>query len=387
MSKILIAMFAGTLNENGERVLPAFYEYVVSQLKKKNDVFLFMHGMFGDIDFGKPPENLIKQIEEFNPDLCILFNNSFYEIRDIVDCPILIYYVDSVIYTANKSAIKRHPNAYFYIADNESKNILEKEYHVSSQRIKNIAYFSGVRAKKEAKENNIVFIGSKFVSSGPNYLTQFLQEKPSLDEKEEFQRALDCLKEYPFATLEDFVQAGVITSDKVFKYFDIKYFLMALSTEKRINVLDAISGLGLKLYGTSNWISEYFYRSRLSLCFSEKKIYTLEDNERVYNSAKIGISIGHLQAKAAFPWRVLDILNSNACLVSDFHEDFNRVFPKDLFPIYNDEYEARKICEYLLKDEKARLNIVKRSQEFAKTNFDVHTFFEEVEKMISVQLL
>ena len=39
MSKILIAMFAGTLNENGERVLPAFYEYVVSQLKKKNDVF------------------------------------------------------------------------------------------------------------------------------------------------------------------------------------------------------------------------------------------------------------------------------------------------------------------------------------------------------------
>lgn len=30
MSKILIAMFAGTLNENGERVLPAFYEYVVS---------------------------------------------------------------------------------------------------------------------------------------------------------------------------------------------------------------------------------------------------------------------------------------------------------------------------------------------------------------------
>ena len=52
MSKILIAMFTGTLNENGERVLPAFYEYVVSQLKKKNDVFLFMHGMFGDIDSG-----------------------------------------------------------------------------------------------------------------------------------------------------------------------------------------------------------------------------------------------------------------------------------------------------------------------------------------------
>ena len=62
MSKILIAMFAGTLNENGERVLPAFYEYFVSQLKNKNDVFLFMHGMFGDVDFGKPPENLIKKL-------------------------------------------------------------------------------------------------------------------------------------------------------------------------------------------------------------------------------------------------------------------------------------------------------------------------------------
>ena len=35
MSKILIAMFAGTLNENGEKVLPAFYEYFVSQLKIK----------------------------------------------------------------------------------------------------------------------------------------------------------------------------------------------------------------------------------------------------------------------------------------------------------------------------------------------------------------
>ena len=160
-----------------------------------------------------------------------------------------------------------------------------------------------------------------------------------------------------------------------------------LSTEKRINILDAISGFGLNLYGTPNWISEYFYRSRLSLSFSDKKVYSLEDTERIYNSAKIGISIGHLQAKAGFPWRVLDILNSNACLVSDFHEDFNRVFTKDLFPIYNDEYEARKICEYLLKDEKARLNIVKHSQEFVKIHFDVHTFLEGVEKMVSVQLL
>ena len=155
--------------------------------------------MFGDVDFGKPPENLIKQIDEFNPDLCILFNNSFYEIREIVDCPILIYYADSVIYTANKSAIKRYPNAYFYIADNESKNILEKEYHVNPQRIKNIAYFSGVRAKKEVKENNIVFIGSKFVSSGPNYLTKTL-----LGRKGRISESIRLFKRISFCNLGKF---------------------------------------------------------------------------------------------------------------------------------------------------------------------------------------
>ena len=72
-------------------------------------------------------------------------------------------------------------------------------------------------------------------------------------------------------------------------------------------------------------------------------------------------------------------MQSNACLVSDYHKNFDKLFPKDLFPIYEDAYEAREICKELLDNEKKRKKIVKRCQEYAFKKFG----FEKVAKNIN----
>ncbi|MBQ7476490.1 MAG: glycosyltransferase family 1 protein, partial [Selenomonadaceae bacterium] len=87
------------------------------------------------------------------------------------------------------------------------------------------------------------------------------------------------------------------------------------------------------------------------------------------------------------PWRILDIMRSNACLVSDYHKDFDKFFPEDLFPVYEDEYEAREICKELLVDESKRRKIVRRCQNFAVENFSFDRIAKSVNELIGDKIL
>ena len=388
MANIFLAFFGGT---DANAKLPPFYESFILKLQAAgHNVTFIRHTNFGPLEWGgvsNIPVNIRQSLENFKPDLCILFNNSFWDLSEVVNCPILIYTVDSSIYFANQSILKANPSRYFFVVDKDSKAVLKEKFGVKDKQMTLMLPFSAIKPEKRKIENNIVFIGSKFTSHPVSLINKFLEENPTDAERKEFQNALNYLKKNPFSTQENFISKKVITSQLVAKYFNINVFLMELSDVKRIEVLGAVADLGLTLYGTPNWQKDYFYRPALTLSYSNKKVSSIQENQDVYNSSKIGISASHLQAVSAFPWRTLDIMQSNACLVTDYHTDFDTMFPKNLFPVYKDAYEAREICKELLNDEYKRKKIVKNCQEFAQANFSFDKIRENINVLLDKQIL
>lgn len=83
-----------------------------------------------------------KEICGFAPDLCIIFNNSFYNLADVVDSPIVIYEVDSPRYFSNKADIKEKPDRYLYfVFQEESRKALKEDYGVDENQIYFVPFF------------------------------------------------------------------------------------------------------------------------------------------------------------------------------------------------------------------------------------------------------
>lgn len=388
MANIAMMMFCITTNDVGEFVLPCYYESFVKGLEEAgNSVLVITHPYF-EMNFGPIDEEMSKTLRDFSPDICFIFNNSFYDISEIVECPIVIFDADDPIYWSNKEVLKKNPDRFYYsIIQDEDITALKREYGVSDKRIFHMQPFTEVRADKKAvTDTNIVFIGSKFESEDaalPNY---FFAEKPKDWEKELYMECLHRIRRNPFLTLEELKRELPIDSTKVARHLQMPGILMWMSAEDRIRTLSAVSDMGLKIYGTENWRDGYYYDYRLNAAFIDRKIYSLAQNEELYNSARIGISIAHVQAISGFPWRIPDIMASNACLVTDAHQSLEEFFPGVPIPIYHSVYEARDLCRDLLADESRRQEIVLQCQEVIEQKYRFRHLLEKMEDYFGIRM-
>ncbi|WP_274271076.1 hypothetical protein [Roseburia hominis] len=142
MAKVLVAFHNGIVDEKNPGAMPAFYEAFIRGLDLAgNQVIVYSHGLFG-ADFGDIDEETKKEICGFAPDLCIIFNNSFYNLADVVDSPIVIYEVDSPRYFSNKADIKEKPDRYLYfVFQEESRKALKEDYGVDENQIYFVPFF------------------------------------------------------------------------------------------------------------------------------------------------------------------------------------------------------------------------------------------------------
>ncbi|ATX80293.1 Glycosyl transferases group 1 [Mariprofundus aestuarium] len=138
----------------------------------------------------------------------------------------------------------------------------------------------------------------------------------------------------------------------------------AYALNKRIHYLDAVSDLGLHLYGTENWIKASQYSLPLISCFQfGEQINNRDKLIRLYQSSKIALNIPHHQAGPGMPYRVYDIMASRALLITEYHPDselfslFGRNMP---VPMYRNAMELSSLVDYYLNHEEERLAIVTR---------------------------
>ena len=373
--------------------VPAFYEGFIKGLQDAgNELLVYNHATSefwsDNCDNYEPPEDVKLEISIFNPNLVILFNNSFYDISKIVNCPIVIYEVDSPLYYSNKKSLKKSGNKFLYCtAQSSNVDLISELYRVNKKNIIHIPYFSMVQAEKKPIKTNICFIGSKFMNfCSESTFGRFMKTSPDEPEIEEFKKVVKALIKNPFLDSDKIFDICKINSQKVKWSFDKDNLIWFISDTNRIRVLSQIADLGLNLYGSKNWISDLTYEPEVTLSYKNVNVFSLKQNQDIYNSSKIGININHLQATHGFSWRVCDIMASNACLVSSYASDFKLLFPGVNIPTFTSRFEARDLCVKLLNNESMRKDIVFKCQEVINNNYRFEHLLAKLESFVNIKL-
>lgn len=380
MANIFIAFYNAVSDPDNQSAMPCYYETFINSLEKLgNKLFVYTRKKY-NIDFNNIPKNLLSQIQDFNPDLIILFNNAFYDVSKHFDCPIIIYEVDSPLLYLNKEGLMENISRYkFFVPQTESLKILKEQFCVKDKDIILIPFFTEIKAEDKEFITNISFIGSKFVTDNKKSpFSRFLLNNPSDDEVRLYKELINEFCNNVFWDKKCIFEKYNVTSKSINDNFIINELLQYLSDFNRVNTLSSIADLGLDLYGTQSWINDTYNEPLLILNYKNKPVYSLKHNQDIYNSSKIGININHLQAKTGFSWRVCDIMASNACLVSEYKPDMKKYFSGLNLPFFTNRFEAREQCIKLLKNENYRRDIVMQSQEIINKAYR----FDNVQKII-----
>lgn len=382
MAKILIGLYNGLYEKDKPEILPCWYDGFINGLRKRcNDVFLWQTNRFGaaETSFDEIEK---EEIIKFDPDICLSFNNILPSVKDFLFCQTVIVIVDSIRYLSNLNILENRRNLFVGSFQDIDIDILINAGMNRSQVFKMRPYTAIMPDKKIIPDTNISFIGTKFgvsYQSTVGFISQIGQEAVK-----QYEDCLKYLNDHPLANEAQMVKACNVSNRMVAQCLNAQGMLSLLSSEKRVRVLSAVVDLGLDLYGTRSWLTEYHYNSRLNCAFVDKKVWSVSDNQNVYNHSKIGLNVSHMQAVDGFPWRVLDIMSSNACLVSDYHSGYDKEFTGCYFPVYNDEFEAREICKWLLKDEKARKQIVEGCNQYIAKNYRLDILLQQLTDITGV---
>lgn len=390
MARILVSFYAPKIED--ETTVSIFYESVINMLKENgNDVrvlnFIFFEKPTGwdgyknneisDIICISKLENKIK---DFNPDFILAFNNKIYDdILNIVDCPIVLWTADSLIYFAQTDLIKANIDRYYFFANSIPVYQEIQQFGISLNRLFHVEKGTAIKAEKIIQDKNISFIGAQFGVSGN--LTNILN-------RNEHTKALNKLFISFYANPE-------YNFDRILERESLQY-LKDIMTEQdffslinpRNPVLISLLDLGLSLYGLY-WNNFSTLIPGMVTAFSREKVYSIKHNQDIYNSSKICLNINHPQAhNEGFSWRVLDIMASNGCLVSSLsHElaEFTKGYVD--IPMYDNPFDARELCKKLLKDDNWKKDVVEGSQKCIEDKGRWEYSLKDIQNILGMKLL
>lgn len=372
----------------GELRIPLFYENFIRELKNRGyKIYAFVtdqdsHNYRGDI----PSE--IKQIFSREFCVCILFNNSFWDISKIVECPIVIYDVDSPEYLFNKEAIKNNVDRYRFIENQyENEKVLINEYNVKKTNILVLPFFTGIEAENLNFSRNIVFIGSRFIQPNQKTVTQRISE--IVDNGYEQKLLIDFYKEFikdPFKKGELLEVLKSSINSEAYNFLNSPEIIHECSDYVRVSVLNSICDLGLEIYGDNTWKKDLYNQPLLRLSYVDTPIFSIAQNQELYNSSKLSININHLQARSSFSWRVFDVMASNSCLVTEFQPSLKSICKGIDLPMYENLFDARNLCKKLLLNENMRKDIVCKCQELVNQKYRFENIFDDFAKFSGIIL-
>jgi len=364
MARILVSgpssVFVGS-----EFQFAVFYEgFIKSLLKCGNDVrainssnFLnkSWHG-YNATSWMVDDRKLVNDIRDFDPELIIAFNHSIPQvILNNTDCKIAVWDADSIQFYNDKQYIKDNIARYIFLCFSVAGLENARQFGAGADQTHLLLAGTGIEAQDVPQDKNISFIGTRF--RVPDAFISLLRKEgsarvlPVLDElrQQYYTDHHEILRRHKAEHFEDYVDAATLAS--------------LYSTQKRNSLLNDLQELGLTIYGTLDWYDVGGTLPWLAMSYNAKQVYSLKHNQDIYNSSKICVNISHSHAVDGFPWRVMDIMASNGCLVSDKKSGLSE-FTKDYvdIPMYESRQEAFDLCQRLLRDDIWRREVVAGSQ-------------------------
>ncbi len=347
MAKILFAARSNIIWA-GDNAFDPYYEALLLELKKNNHDILVIRTNdivgFDNESQHRGIDIIIKEkIIQFKPELIIAANNSLPDcIYPITSCPILLLMADTTSFFEGKEFIKKHIERYTFLHcgwDSCFYNDCIRLFNSKPEQNVNIGYHTAIQAQHLDIFYNISFVGT--IGWGRSADKTFLHLQNNKQ-------------------LEEFIQKFKFTNGELSQDTAI---LNVLTSNMRIKTLDALTDLGLNIFGwKNNMVLALPYSIELVKCFNFNPMLTLSDTQNMLNSSVISLTVPNAQAVNGLSWRVADILASNACLVSPPQKDLKTISPYIEIPTYTSPAEARDVCQRLLKDEAWRKDVVMASQ-------------------------
>ncbi|TKW61196.1 MAG: glycosyltransferase family 1 protein [Blastochloris viridis] len=390
MSRVLLS-FPSPIYLNGKFHSTCFYEGFINALQEEGNelmvinTYSFLHQSIHNQQFKFPPyidkEKMVADVKRFNPELVITFNHSIpLEVEEACNCPITIWDVDSFDFLCGKDHIGANLDKYIYIELGRASSKKLIAFGAPAEKVHVVRSATAIQAEKKPFLRNIAFIGNPFY--GPQSMVGLLTEP----RKDVFIEASKVFAKNFYTNIEDVLSAEDLKI--LAKYMHPAEFKGISSGQNRITTLNDLSDLGLTVWGPSTWLSLAPYLPQLAMAYEKKPVFSLQHNQDVYNSSKIGISISHAQAADGYPWRVMDIMASNGCMLSDYHsgiDDLTKGYVK--LPMFHSHIEARELAAKILKDEAWRQDLVAGSQACIEATSRWHHRFKELEHITGISLL
>lgn len=366
MANIVVSMYNFLLKSNNINSCPPFYESFIEGLKNAgNTVLCFQFNKILLKTQNCIPDDYLKKIKAFNPDIFIFFNNQFWDITQYFDAPIIIYDVDSINAFYNINKIKEDKERYRFIVNQKTGiDFIKNSIDAASKDICYVHPFTELKTLDIKQNINISFCGTNWFYSDFNNVINFTLSEPSADDLKAAKKVYDLFIENPLLTSEEIYSKFDIKAETKLHFDNLFFYACRVSGINRLRILSEIADLGLEIRG-QYWIlndpSLAAFPEILLSC-SNKLVDNLETSELFFNSSKISLNTKHIQAKSGFSWRVCDILATNSCLLTQPASDLIDLGFTDI-PTFTSPAEAREQCIRLLKNENLRKDIVAHSQE------------------------
>ena len=385
MANIVVAFYNPLMRIDG--IFP-YIESFLCNLKNYGNNILCFQKPATDLHIKQEiPERYLQKIKEFNPDLFILFNNQFFDISKHFDKPIIIFDIDSPNFWANLDSLKGDKRFRYLTGQTSSVSLIKNILGTNDIQVEYIRPFTNVQAKNVKIENNIAFCGSHWLFSGFTNIESFLAKNPTKKERDFARKVYNSIQVNPNNSVKSIYKKYNFSSANKLEIGDNFVFSTRISGLKRLRTLLAVADLDLEVRGFM-WDSRNFSPLKafpeVLLSYSNIPIRNLKDTENFYNSAKIGLNTNHIQAQTGFSWRVADILASNACLVTEKAKDLKNFNIK--IPQFESPAEARELCQFILKNENYRKDIVLSAQDTIERNFRFSSILPTIEKLAEMKL-
>ena len=380
MAKILLSFLQPIINKNPETLF-CYYDALSQELNAQGNDVLILNTLNMYYLPGREKQKCMdyykNMVKDFNPDIIFAFNNNLYEeIISITNCPIILYEADLSNLFLNKDFIKKYNDRYYMVTFFQKHIPVYKDLGFNENRIIHLHPATAVKSEKKEKKVNISFIGSAFdqpLRSVVKSITKNNSENLYNLYKEYWN---DCNHNYK-ELFEKYLKDSKLSGADFYPIMD-----------SRTYILQSVLDLGLKIYGV-NWDKLSTVLLPLISAFDKTPKYTLEDNQEVYNTSVINISISHPQCEGyAFPWRIYDILASDGVLVSSYAkalEDYTKGYVD--IPMFKSPYDARDLCKKMLKEKELREDIISASNEFIEKQGRWFDNFEKIQNYTNVNII
>lgn len=350
--------FIDILIENGHNVMPYIDKDITSGNHLRNSIYHFM----GYCD-----------VVAFKPDFIFAFNNVIDErFLHKYNCPIYIIASDTPLYWHNKDLILKYPGRFYVLYfNNDFENELIENFKIDKKHQLLIPYTTAIVPESIEQDKDISFVGNFCCATSLGLQNKIIKNLPNVVRDNAAYIYKQMFDEYKktgiisqrlYNELQSLIHNPGITVDDI-----ATSFCSAITNKGRIDLLSGLLDLDLHIYTFMDNLTCIDFDYNLWKKCHFQFITTIQDNQRIYNTSKISLNLPHAQVHTGFSWRTCDIMASNAMLLSNPTDDLIRLF-SGIVPTYTDAKDLHDKCEYFIKHESERCDIVKKCNEIINKN-------------------